>query len=178
MHSCWDAMGCPSRELNQRMQNFSFQRKLRDSAGHRILQTASHILGNVVHSSALSSRFSTPIWPQTPEFLLQTCRFVYASGSSNFPSCIKSSRRKTAPSLSILKMKHKPCCPWESLPGAQVLPSGNSIRSLHLGALKLQQPRDNLSSIPVTAPCIAGHPKCITRHTLLRNPQAGTLHLC
>lgn len=113
------------------------------------MQIPNHILGNMVLTSALSSKFSTPFWPQTPQFLLQTCRFAHTLGSSsNVPNHVKSLRRKTAPSLGIQKMKHKPLCPWENLSGAQVLPSGNSIRSLHLGAQKLQQLRDTLSSTP------------------------------
>lgn len=120
----------------------------------------------MVHTNALSSKFSTLSWLPTPQLLLQTCRFAYAlESSSNVPNCIKSLRSKTAPSLGIQKMKHKPHCSWESLYSAQVLPSGNSIRSLHLGAFKLQQLRDTLSSTPATAAWIAG-PKC-TLHSLL-----------
>lgn len=138
-------LGCPSTELNQRIQNFLLSKKIKGLCkAQDLTDSQPHPW---VHTNALSSKFSTPIWLQTPQFLLQTWRFAYALGSSsNVPKCIKSLRRTTAPSLGIQKMKHKPLCPWESLSVAQVLPCGNSIRSLHLGALKLPQLRDTLSS--------------------------------
>lgn len=182
LHSCWDATGCPSTELNQRIQNFLLSEKIKGLCkAQDLADSQPHPR---VHTNTLSSKFSTPIWLQTPQFLLQTWRFAYALGSSsNVPNCIKSLRRKTAPSLGIQKMKHKSLWPWESLSGAQVLPRGNSIRSLHLGALKLQQLRDTLSSTPVTAAWIAGQPKSIAHSLLatplvLRAPQAGTLRPC
>lgn len=113
LHSCWDATGCPSTELkNPELSSLKENEGTLQGTGSRRFLTTSSGTHQGTELQVLNSHLGS----NTSQFLLQTWRFAYALGSSSdVPNCIKSLRRKTAPSLGIQKTKHKPLCPWESL---------------------------------------------------------------